>query len=237
MILIIRHLSAYYLRPEKLALESVSLSAGQHEIVALLGPNGAGKSTVLRAIFKEAQIEKGEILFEGANISNQPSNKLVHLGIAFVPEGRRLFGSMTVVENLDMGGFTLTDRNKLTANKEKVFQLFPFLATHRNQVAKKLSGGEQQMLAFGRALMASPKLILMDEPSLGLAPQMVNKIFDVVNVMNSLGVAILLVEQNVRKALEMAHRAYVLNLGRVAFEGTPKEIFESDTLKRTYLGR
>jgi len=236
MLLEIRNLSAFYTGPGKLVLEDVNLSTAQHEVVALLGPNGAGKSTVLKAIFKEAQIKDGEIFFQGTNICNHPSNKIAHLGIAFIPEGRRLFRSMSVEENLEMGGFILKDRNELKGNKEKVFQLFPFLGTRRGQAAKNLSGGEQQMLAFGRALMVNPKLVLMDEPSLGLAPQAVDKIFNSIKIINSLGVAILLVEQNVKKALEVAHNAYVLHLGKVVFRGRPSEILSSEKLKNLYLG-
>ena len=236
MLIDIRNLYAFYAVPGRLALEGVSISVNQNEIVALIGPNGAGKSTVLRGIFKEVQVKEGTIIFEGTNITQVSTNRLARLGIGFIPEGRKLFGSLTVEENLDMGGYILTDPKKIIANKEKVFELFPVLSKTRNKVAKKLSGGEQQMLAFGRALMFNPKLLLMDEPSLGLAPQMVDKIFELINTINNFGVSILLVEQNVKKALEVAHRAYVLNLGRVAFEGTPKEILGSKDLKKTYLG-
>ena len=235
MLIAIQNLDAFYAAPDRLAIEGVSISVNQNEIVALIGPNGAGKSTVLKAIFKEVQIKDGTILFEGADITQLSTNRLARLGIGFIPEGRKLFGFLTVEENLDMGGYILTDPKKVIANKEKVFELFPVLSKTRNKVAKKLSGGEQQMLAFGRAMMFNPKLLLMDEPSLGLAPKIVAMIFDMIKAINNLGVSILLVEQNVKKALEVAHRAYVLNLGRVAFEGTPKEILGSKDLKRTYL--
>lgn len=236
MLIGILNLDAFYAAPDRLALEGVSISVNQNEIVALIGPNGAGKSTVLRAIFKEVQIKDGTILFEGADITQLSTNRLAKLGIGLIPEGRKLFGSLTVEENLDMGGYILTDPKKVIANKKKVFELFPVLSKTRNKVAKKLSGGEQQMLAFGRALMFNPKLLLMDEPSLGLAPKIVVMIFDMIKTINNLGVSILLVEQNVKKALEVAHRAYVLNLGRVAFEGTPKEILGSKDLQKMYLG-
>ncbi len=236
MLLEIRNLSAFYVGPDRLALDGISMDAAQGEVVALLGPNGAGKSTVLKAIFKEVRIKGGEIVFQGTDISNGPPHKLAPLGIAFIPEGRKLFGSMTVNENLDMGGFILRDAKEVKASKERVFQIFPALTAYRNKPVKKLSGGEQQMVAFGRSLMIDPKLLLMDEPSLGLAPQMVEKIFEMIRTMNNLGISILLVEQNVRRALEVAQRAYVLNLGRVALAGTPKEISENEELMKLYLG-
>jgi len=236
MLIGIRNLDAFYAAPDRLALEGVSISVNQNEIVALIGPNGAGKSTVLKAIFKEVQIKEGTILFEGADITQLSTNRLARLGIGFIPEGRKLFGSLTIEENLDMGGYILTDPKKVIANKKKVFELFPVLSKTRNKLAKKLSGGEQQMLAFGRALMFNPKLLLMDEPSLGLAPKIVAMIFDMIKTINNLGVSILLVEQNVKKAMEVAHRVYVLNLGRVVFEGSPKEILGSKDLKKMYLG-
>jgi len=236
MFLDIRNLSVFYMGPDRLALEGVNLSVDQGEIVALLGPNGAGKSTVLKAIFKDATIKGGQIFFQGTEISRELPHKLARLGIAFIPEGRKLFGSMTVDENLDMGGFILRNVRELKANREKVFQSFPVLADLRGKPVKKLSGGEQQMVAFGRALMINPKLILMDEPSLGLAPRMVDTVFEMVGTMKDLGITILLVEQNVRRALEAANRAYVLNLGRVAFGGTSKEISGNSELNRLYLG-
>lgn len=222
--------------PDRLALNGVDLTVDQGEIVAILGPNGAGKSTVLKAIFKEARIKEGDILFQGKSITSYPPHRLAPLGIAFVPEGRKLFGSMTVEENLDMGGFTLRATKDLKDNKHRVFHIFPSLTAYRNKVVKKLSGGEQQMVAFGRAMMLNPRLLLMDEPSLGLSPQMVEKVFEMIKTMNGLGLSILLVEQNVKKALEVAHRAYVLNLGQVAFVGSPNDIQKSDDLKRLYLG-
>lgn len=237
ILLSIRDLHAFYTGPDNLALGGVNISVNPDKIVALIGPNGAGKSTVLKAIFKEAKVNKGEILFEDADITRLRADSLAKLGIGFIPEGRRLFGSLTVEENLDMGGYIFKDKEKLTANKERVFELFPFLFGHRYKLAKELSGGEQQMVAFGRALMLNPKLLLMDEPSLGLAPQMTDRVFDMIKtIVGTFGVSVLLVEQNVKKAMEIAHKVYVLNLGRVAFEGTPKALLETGDLKRTYLG-
>lgn len=237
VILSIRNLQAFYTGPDNPALGGVSISVNRKEIVALIGPNGAGKSTVLKAIFKEAKVNKGEILFEEADITRLPAGSLAELGIGFIPEGRRLFGSLTVEENLDMGGFIFKDKEKLRSNKERVFELFPFLFENRHKLAKELSGGEQQMVAFGRALMLKPKLLLMDEPSLGLAPQMTDRVFDMIKtIVGTFGVSVLLVEQNVKKAMEIAHRVYVLNLGRVAFEGTPKALLETGDLRGTYLG-
>jgi branched-chain amino acid transport system ATP-binding protein len=236
MLLEIRNLSAFYMGPDRLALNGVNLTAKEGEIVGILGPNGAGKSTVLKAIFREVHVQEGEILFQDENISSYPPHKLAPLGIAFVPEGRRLFGSMTVEENLDMGGFILKDARELRDNKDRVFEIFPSLTSCRKKIVKKLSGGEQQMVAFGRAMMLNPRLLLMDEPSLGLSPQMVEKVFEMIRTMNGLGLSILLVEQNVNKALEVAHKAYVLDLGQVAFVGSPFDIQGSEDLKRMYLG-
>jgi len=235
-LLSIHNLFAYYGRPDKLALENVSLNVFSKEIVALIGPNGAGKSTVLKAIFKDANIHKGEILFTGRDITGEAAISLVRMGIGYVSEGRRLFKAMSVDENLDMGGFSIQDKATVNANKLKVYDLFPALHPRKKQTARTLSGGEQQMLAFGRAMMIDPKLILLDEPSLGLAPKVIDQVFVSISRIMEMGVAILLVEQNVKKALEVAHRVYILNLGTIAFSGTPKEIMKSDNLKRLYLG-
>jgi branched-chain amino acid transport system ATP-binding protein len=235
-LLTIRNLCAHYGRPDKLALKNVSLNVSSREIVSLIGPNGAGKSTVLKAIFKDVDISKGEIIFSGSDIIGQSATTLVSIGIGYVSEGRRLFKTMTVDENLDMGGFIIKEKEKFNSNKEKIYSMFPLLYKRKRQSVKTLSGGEQQMLAFGRALMTNPKLILMDEPSLGLAPKIIDQIFVSISRIVEMGVAILLVEQNVKKALEVSNRVYILNLGSVAFSGTPKEILASDNLKRLYLG-
>jgi branched-chain amino acid transport system ATP-binding protein len=236
MQLSINNLSAFYDKPDKLALDSISMSITQGEIVSILGPNGAGKSTVLKSIFNEVKIKTGEIIFEDIPITGLETNRLAHLGICLVPEGRRVFASMTVEENLDMGGFILTDNRKLTTNKDNVFQFFPILEKYRHHLAGHLSGGEQQMLALGRALMLEPKLLLMDEPSLGLAPQIVDHIYEKIKAINKSKVTIILVEQNVRKALEIADRAYVLNLGKIDFNGTPKQITGDSRLRELYFG-
>lgn len=236
MILKIDSISAYYSDPTLLSLKNVDLFVDSGEIVALLGPNGAGKSSILKTIFKEIQVKSGKILFDGKDITRTFPEQLVRIGIGYIPEKGKLFGSMTVEENLDMGGYVLENRQQVSLRKQKVFDLFPFLADNKRQTARKLSGGEQQMVAIGRAMMIEPKLLLLDEPSLGLAPKMVETVFNMLKTINQLGVAILLVEQNVKKALQVVDRAYVLNLGKVAFVGTPEEIRESDNLRKIYLG-
>lgn len=236
MILQIDRLSAYYSDPSLLSLRGIDLFVDSAEIVALLGPNGAGKSSVLKAIFRELQIKSGKIIFEGRDIVHEPANQLVRFGIGYIPEKGKLFGALTVEENLDMGGYVLKKPKEVFLRKQKVFDLFPFLADNKKQAARKLSGGEQQMVAFGRAMMIEPKLLLLDEPSLGLAPKMVETVFDMLKTINRLGVAVLLVEQNVKMALQVVDRAYVLNLGEVAFFGTPEKISKSDDLRKIYLG-
>ena len=230
------NLAAHYGRPDKLALDNVSLSVFDGEVVALIGPNGAGKSTVLKALFKEAYVGQGKIIFKGQDIRDLSVSSLVSTGIGYVSEGRRLFRKMTVDENLDMGGFIIKDRKQFNINKEKVYNLFPSLYERKKQPVKTLSGGEQQMLAFGRAMMTNPEMLLMDEPSLGLAPKIIDKVFSSILKIRETGVAILLVEQNVRKVFEVANRVYILSLGSVAFTGKPEEILESDNLKNLYLG-
>lgn len=232
----ISDLSVHYGRPDKLALDNVSLSVFDGEIVALIGPNGAGKSTVLKAIFKDACVSQGKIIYKGQDVGSLSVSSLVSTGIGYVAEGRRLFRKMTVDENLDMGGFIIKDRKQFNINKEKVYKLFPSLYERKKQPVKTLSGGEQQMLAFGRAMMTEPKLLLLDEPSLGLAPKIIDQIFDSISKIKEMGVSFLLVEQNVKKALEVSDRVYSLNLGTVAFCGTPKQILETENLKELYMG-
>ncbi len=236
MLLELNNLSAYYTAPDRLALRELNLSIKENEIVALLGPNGAGKSSVLKAIFKEIKIMSGRIAFSGKDITRLPANQLAKLGIGYIPEREKLFGSLTVEENLDMGGYILDDKREVALRRQKIFDIFPVLAQHRRKVARKLSGGEQQLVAFGRVLMLEPELLLLDEPSLGLAPKMVDTVFDTLQAINRMGVAILLVEQNVKMAMQVAHRAYVINLGEIAFSGTPEEIEVSGDLKTLYLG-
>jgi len=236
MLLDVDTLSAYYAAPDRLALCDVGLTVEQNEIVALLGPNGAGKSSVLKAIFNEITIKSGRILFSGEDITRLPANQLAKLGVGYIPEKEKLFTSLSVDENLDMGGYILNDKKKVAQRKQKIFDLFPVLAQYRWKSARNLSGGERQLAALGRALMLEPKMLLLDEPSLGLAPKMVEMVFEMLTTINQSGVSVLLVEQNVKMALQVSRRAYVLNLGEVAFSGTPKEIHESGDLKALYLG-
>jgi len=204
--------------------------------VTLIGANGAGKSTTLRAINGLNRAREGAIRFEGADITTASPHAIVKGGIAQSPEGRRLFPRMTVVENLEMGAFQRTDRGNLGADMERVFELFPRLYERRTQKAGTMSGGEQQMCAIGRALMARPKLLLLDEPSMGLAPIFVEKIFEIVREINAQGTPILLVEQNALMALDAASRGYVLETGRIALEGPAKDLRENEQVRKTYLG-
>jgi branched-chain amino acid transport system ATP-binding protein len=238
----VKNLTVYY--ESVLALDNVSISVNEGEIVALIGPNGAGKSTTLKAICGLLVPQSGEILFEGEKINGKQPYQLVEKGLCLVPEGRKVFYSMTVLENLEMGAYTLGNgfmsfwgRNPLIEERiERVFELFPVLKERRKQRAGTLSSGEQQMLAIGRALMLKPKLLLLDEPSLGLSPNYVEIIFDKIKEINKEGVTILLVEQNVRMALEYADRGYVFEIGRIAFEDKADNLLEKDIIKKTFLG-
>jgi branched-chain amino acid transport system ATP-binding protein len=218
------------------ALKGVSLSVGSREIVTLIGANGAGKSTTLRSINGLNRPRQGSIRFQGRDITNVPSHEIVKGGIAQSPEGRRLFPRMSVMENLEMGAFQREDRSTFKEDLERVFHLFPRLYERRTQKAGTMSGGEQQMCAMGRALMARPKLLLLDEPSMGLAPIFVERIFEIVREINAQGTPVLLVEQNALMALDTAHRGYVLETGRIALEGPAKELRENEQVRRTYLG-
>lgn len=219
-----------------LAVQGVSFSVNAGEVVAIVGANGAGKSTLMRGISGLLPTMGGEIVFEGNKISNWPAHRIVGLGIAHVPEGRMTFAKMTVEQNLALGAFTLADPAKRDRIREEVFDMFPILKTRLNQVAGTFSGGEQQMLAIARGLMSDPKLILLDEPSLGLAPKIVTQIFELINEIKKHGKTILLVEQNVREALELADRAYVLQTGRIVTEGAGHELLGSDLIRQAYLG-
>jgi len=219
-----------------LALSGVTLTARPGEIVALLGPNGAGKTTLIRCITGLLRPRAGAIRWEGAPLAGVPAHAIVERGIAVVPEGRRLFGAMTVEENLELGAFAPRARARRTARLEHVYTIFPVLRERRRQVARALSGGQQQMVAIGRALMAGPTLLILDEPSLGLAPRIVESIFDVLREINRSGVSILLVEQNVQAALTLSHRAYLLEAGRVAGEGSAAVLLEDPRVRRAYLG-
>ena len=219
------------------ALKGVSLRVGQGEIVTLIGANGAGKSTTLRAINGLNRPRQGTIRFQGERRSRTASpHSIVKNGIAQSPEGRRLFPRMTVTENLEMGAFQRTDRENFQADMDRVFELFPRLYERRTQKAGTMSGGEQQMCAIGRALMARPKLLLLDEPSMGLAPIFVEKIFEIVKEINAQGTPVLLVEQNALMALDMAHRGYVMETGRITLEGPAAELKTNAAVQKAYLG-
>jgi branched-chain amino acid transport system ATP-binding protein len=219
------------------ALWNVSLKVDAGEIVVLIGPNGAGKTTLMRNIVGLHRPSAGSILLDGAPAERLDGHHIVERGVALVPEGRKLFGGMSVLENLEMGAFTARARLQRARTLEWVFQVFPVLAERENQMASTLSGGMQQMLAIGRALMSQPRLLLLDEPSLGLAPLVVQNIFDVVNLVNRQGVTVLLVEQNARAALGLAHRAYIMERGRVVGHGTGAELLRDENVQRAYLGR
>jgi branched-chain amino acid transport system ATP-binding protein len=218
------------------ALKGVSLAVEAGEIVALLGANGAGKSTTLNTVSGLLRPRSGFVRFEDEDLTQVPPHRIVERGVVQVPEGRRIFGQLTVLENLEMGAFTRTDTQGIRADLERVFALFPRLRERSGQVAGTLSGGEQQMLAIGRALMARPRVLLMDEPSMGLAPVLVEQIFDAIQEINRQGTTILLVEQNAYMALQVAHRGYVLQTGQVVLQGSAAELRENPEVKRAYLG-
>jgi branched-chain amino acid transport system ATP-binding protein len=230
----LKGVDAFYGRVQ--ALHSVTLKVDKGEIVALIGSNGAGKTTTLRTISGLMHPARGQVIFDGQDISFTSASKIVELGICQSPEGRRLFPRMSVQDNLLMGAYTRRDRANIDRDMRHVFELFPRVEERRTQIAGTLSGGEQQMLAMGRALMARPKVVMLDEPSLGLAPILVDTIFAVIKEINSEGTPVLLVEQNASKALGAAHRAYVLETGVVAKEGTGKELLESEDVQKAYLG-
>ncbi len=218
------------------ALKGISLHVGEGEIVTLIGANGAGKSTTLRSINGLNRPRSGSIVFQGKDITTTPPHEIVKRGIAQSPEGRKLFPRMSVIENLEMGAFQRTDRSEFKADMDRVFTLFPRLAERRNQKAGTMSGGEQQMCAMGRALMARPKLLLLDEPSMGLAPIFVERIFEIVKEINAQGTPILLVEQNALMALDVASRGYVLETGHIALADGAKSLRQNEQVRKTYLG-
>ncbi|MEW6565560.1 MAG: ABC transporter ATP-binding protein [Spirochaetota bacterium] len=218
------------------ALQGISLEVPAGKIVTLIGANGAGKSTTLNTIIGLVKSSSGSVMFEGKNILGQPTKSLVEQGLVLVPEGRRIFPNLTVQENLTLGAYARTDAESIEQDRERVFNLFPRLKERIKQKAGTLSGGEQQMLAVGRALMSKPKVIMMDEPSLGLAPIIVGMIFDIIKEINSSGVTVLLVEQNAKAALEAADLAYVLETGRITLSGTGKELLADDRVRKAYLG-
>ncbi len=218
------------------AIKGLSLEVNQGEIVTLIGSNGAGKSTTLMSISGITRPRMGKILFEGEDITNALTDKIVGMGITQVPEGRMIFPRLTVYENLLMGAYLRKDRKGIKRDEEKSFELFPILKERRKQAGGTLSGGEQQMLAIARALMAQPRLLLLDEPSLGLAPIVVENIFEVITQINSDGTTILLVEQNAQMALQIAHKGYVLETGKVIMEGPARELMENPRVQEAYLG-
>jgi branched-chain amino acid transport system ATP-binding protein len=218
------------------ALKGVSLEVREGEIVTLIGANGAGKSTTLRSVHGLNHPRRGTIHFQGKDITNSSPHDIVSMGIAQSPEGRRLFPRMSVLENLEMGAFQRTDRSLFAEDLDRVYTLFPRLAERKSQKAGTLSGGEQQMVAMGRALMARPKLLMLDEPSMGLAPIFVERIFDIVREINKQGIPILLVEQNALMALDVANRGYVLETGRIALADDAKALRENERVRKAYLG-
>ena len=234
VILKLEDVHTFYGRIE--ALKGISLEVREGEIVTLIGANGAGKSTTLRSISGLNQPRRGSIVFQGKNITRRSPHEIVELGISQSPEGRRLFPRMSVLENLEMGAFQRKNRGEIKEDIERVYSLFPRLAERKNQKGGTLSGGEQQMCAMGRALMARPKLLMLDEPSLGLAPIFVEKIFEIIGEINEQGTTVLLVEQNALMALDASRRGYVLETGRVVLTDDAKRLRENEQVRKTYLG-
>mgnify|MGYP003290841462 FL=1 len=218
------------------AIKGISFEVNQGEVIALIGANGAGKTTILHTVTGLLAPKAGSIMFEGQDITKVPAHKIVSMGMAHVPEGRRVFAQLSVYDNLKMGAYTRTDKNEIEESLEMVYKRFPRLEERKNQMAGTLSGGEQQMLAMGRALMSKPKIILMDEPSMGLSPIFVNEIFNIIQDVSASGTTVLLVEQNAKKALSIADRAYVLETGNIALEGDAKVLMNDDSIKKAYLG-
>ena len=218
------------------AIKGISFEVNKGEVIALIGANGAGKTTTLHTITGLLSPKKGSVMFEGKDITKIPAHKIVSMGMAHVPEGRRVFADLSVYENLKLGAYTRKDKENLNKDLESIYERFPILAERKNQSAGTLSGGEQQMLAMGRALMSKPSIILMDEPSMGLSPILVNEIFDIIESISKSGTTVLLVEQNAKKALSIADRAYVLETGKIVTSGKASELLEDDSIKKAYLG-
>lgn len=218
------------------AIKGISFSVNQGEVIALIGANGAGKTTTLHTVTGLIQPKAGKIEFEGKDITKMPAHKIVSLGMAHVPEGRRIFQQLTVLDNLKLGAYTRKDKKKIADTLEMVYRRFPRLEERKKQIAGTLSGGEQQMLAMGRALMSEPKIIVMDEPSMGLSPLFVTEIFDIIREISQGGTTVLLVEQNAKKALSIADRAYVLETGKIVLSGNAQDLMNDDSVKRAYLG-
>lgn len=218
------------------AIKGVSFDVNEGEVIALIGANGAGKTTILHTVSGLLNKTAGTVFFEGKDITKEPAHKIVSLGMAHVPEGRRVFAQLTVLENLKMGAYTRKDKKELEDTLQMVYTRFPRLKERKNQIAGTLSGGEQQMLAMGRALMSHPRLILMDEPSMGLSPILVEEIFSIIRDISASGTTVLLVEQNAKKALSIADRAYVLETGNITLSGDAKELMNNESVKKAYLG-
>ena len=218
------------------AIKGISFEVNKGEVIALIGANGAGKTTTLHTITGLLSPKKGSVMFERKDITKIPAHKIVSMGMAHVPEGRRVFADLSVYENLKLGAYTRKDKENLNKDLESIYERFPRLAERKNQSAGTLSGGEQQMLAMGRALMSKPSIILMDEPSMGLSPILVNEIFDIIESISKSGTTVILVEQNAKKALSIADRAYVLETGKIVTSGKASELLEDDSIKKAYLG-
>lgn len=229
----VKNLEVYYGMIQ--ALKGISFEVDEGEVVALIGANGAGKTTTLHTVTGLIAPKSGQIIFEGRDVTKVPGHKLVSMGIAHVPEGRRVFSQLSVYQNLKLGAYTRKDKNEIEETLDHIYERFPRLKERKNQLAGTLSGGEQQMLAMGRALMSHPRLIVMDEPSMGLSPIYVNEIFDIIKEINADGTTVLLVEQNAKKALSIANKAYVLETGKIVLKGDAKELMNDDSVKKAYL--
>ncbi len=234
MMLEVKDIQVYYGMIQ--AIKGVSFHVNEGEVIALIGANGAGKTTILHTVSGLLAPKSGTVMFEGKDITKIPGHKIVSMGMAHVPEGRRVFAQLSVLQNLKMGAYTRKDKAEIQQTLKTVFERFPRLEERQNQLAGTLSGGEQQMLAMGRALMSHPKIILMDEPSMGLSPIFVNEIFDIIQEVSKSGTTVLLVEQNAKKALSIADRAYVLETGNIVLEGKASDLLENDAIKKAYLG-
>ncbi|MDE7444335.1 MAG: ABC transporter ATP-binding protein [Lachnospiraceae bacterium] len=230
----IKDLEVYYGMIQ--AIKGVSFEVNEGEVIALIGANGAGKTTILHTITGLLEAKKGSVSFDGKDITKIPAHKIVSMGMAHVPEGRRVFANLSVLQNLKMGAYTRKDKNEIEETLKNVYKRFPRLEERQNQMAGTLSGGEQQMLAMGRALMSHPRIILMDEPSMGLSPIFVNEIFDIIKEVSAGGTTVLLVEQNAKKALSISDRAYVLETGKIVLSGNADDLLNNDSIKKAYLG-
>lgn len=230
----IKDLEVYYGMIQ--AIKGVSFQVQEGEVIALIGANGAGKTTILHTITGLLEAKRGSVIFDGKDITKTPAHKIVSMGMAHVPEGRRVFANLSVYQNLKMGAYTRKDKQEIEETLKTVYKRFPRLEERKNQLAGTLSGGEQQMLAMGRALMSHPRIILMDEPSMGLSPIFVNEIFDIIKEVSASGTTVLLVEQNAKKALSISDRGYVLETGKIVLEGNSEDLLNNDSIKKAYLG-